>query len=150
MKRPGFTFTELLLTVAILGSAATMAVPMRGDLRRREVAAQILADVESLRSGIFRFYSDSGYFPKEAPAGEVPETLSQYLPPRYSFRRTGWTIDYQVWTSKTPSVHVKTGKQIGATVTIPDPKLGATAFEMYGNNPKFMIGSKYTFMLVGL
>jgi prepilin-type N-terminal cleavage/methylation domain-containing protein len=150
VRRSGFTLLELTLTVTILGTATAMAIPKADDLKRRATASQILQDVEFIKTGTYRFYSDSGYFPKEVASGIIPDNLSAYLPRSFSFTKKDWTIDFQNWTNKTASVHVKTGIQIGVSITTTDPRLGATVMDMYGNNPKFAVGSKYTFLIVGL
>jgi prepilin-type N-terminal cleavage/methylation domain-containing protein len=150
MMRRGFTFTELMLTVVIVGCGAALGIPKSDDIERRGSAAEILSDVDAIRKATFRFFSDSGYFPREEIAGIVPEAMAQYLPRGFSFRRKAWIIDYDYWTTKQPSVHLKTGVKVGVTITIPDARLGSTAMSMYGNNPKFRIGSKHTFLIVGL
>lgn len=150
MKQPGLTLIELVCAVAIIGAATAIAVPKMEDLERRAAASQILQDVDLVKSGTYRFYSDSGYFPREATVGTIPENLSQYLPVKFSFSRKDRTIDFQHWTNKVSSMHVKTRIQIGVSITITDPKLGATVMDMYGNNPKFTVGSRYTFLIVGL
>lgn len=150
MTRRGFTFTELVLTVAIIGTVMAISVPKAADVKRRAAAARVLSDVEAVKNGTYQFYSDSGYFPREAGAGVIPTNMRQYLPVTFSFTNKDWTIDYQHWTSTTPSKYVKTGIQIGVSITLTDPHVGAAAMEMYGNNPKFTVGSKYTFLIVGL
>jgi prepilin-type N-terminal cleavage/methylation domain-containing protein len=150
MRRPGFTLIELVSAMAIIGAVTAMAIPKLDDLERRTTASEILQDVDIVKNGTYRFYSDSGYFPRETASGTIPDNLSQYLPPRFSFSRKGRTIDFQNWNSRTPSIYVKTGIQIGVSITMTDPKLGATVMDMYGNNPKFMVGSRYTFLIVGL
>jgi type II secretory pathway pseudopilin PulG len=150
MNRRGFTFIELLTIVVIIGSVTAMAIPKSDDLERRATASKILGDVELIRKATFRFFSDSGYFPHEETSAVVPESMKRYLPRGFSFRKKGWTIDYDRWTTKLPSVHVRTGVKIGVSITIPDARLGTTAMNMYGNNPKFSVGSKYVFLIVGL
>ena len=142
--------TELALTVAIAGTVAAMAIPKTDDLKRRTTAARILEDVEIVKNATYKFYSDSGYFPKDAASATVPDNLDRYLPRNFSFSRKDWTIDFQKWTRKAPSVHVKTAIQIGVSITTKDARLGATVMDLYGNHPKFAVGSKYTFLIVGL
>ena len=149
MRRRGFTLSELALTVAIAGTVTAMAIPKTDDLKRRTTASRILEDVNIVKNATYRFFSDSGYFPKDAASGTVPENLNRYLPLNYSFTRKDWTIDFQTWSRKAPSVHMKTAVQIAVSITTRDARLGATAMHLYGNNPKFAVGSKYTFLIVG-
>ena len=46
---------------------------------------------------------------------------------------------------------VKPPTQIGVSVTIPDAKVGAAVMVAFGDQqPKFSLGNKYTFLIVGL
>jgi len=149
MRKRGFTLIELASTMAIIGTVTAMAIPKLGDLKRRATASEILQDVDVVKNGTYRFYSDSGFFPREAASGTIPDNLSRYLPEKFSFGGKGRAIDFQNWNIKATSIYVQAGIHIGVSITITDPRLGATVMEMYGNNPKFMVGSRYTFLIVG-
>lgn len=146
----GFTVLELLFTVVVIGAATSVAIPASDELKRRALASEMLADVEAVRAGTYGFYSDSGYFPSEVGGGNVPANLGGYLPRNYSFKKKSWTIDFRQWTLKNTPRSNKSPVIIGVTVTPTDAKIAATAMAMYGDQPKFVVGNKYTFIIVGM
>lgn len=149
-RRAGFTLGELLLAVTIIGTLSAIAVPKFADVRRRAQASTILVDIETVRSATYGFYSDSGYFPSEVGGGNIPTNLSNYLPKNFSFKKKDWQIDYENWTLKYTPVYSKSKTVIGVTITPTDPKVGTAAFTMYGDSPKFIVGQKVTFIVVGM
>lgn len=149
-RRLGFTLQELLLGLVIVGTLSAIAVPKFADIRRRAQASEILVDVESVRSATYGFYSDSGYFPTEAGGGNIPANLPQYLPKNFVFKKQDWQIDYENWTLKYTPVYTKSKTVIGVTITPSDAKVGTAAFTMYGDSPKFIVGDKITFIVVGM
>src|SRR6185436_18729205 len=60
VKRSGFAWYELLMSVAAVGSVTALSIPMYEDYGRQAIASEVLADIDSIRAGVFRFYSDSG------------------------------------------------------------------------------------------
>lgn len=152
---------EALAVLTIIASAAAIAVPKFGDLERRDVASQVLADVEVMRGAVYAFYSDSAYFPEESSTGSIPENLVAYLPSGFSGRRSYGTIQYKNWpmgvvtdtsaqvnTSAAPEA-IAASNVIGATVITRDPRVGATAAAIAPATPRFVVGDKLTFILFG-
>ena len=150
MRRFGYTLAEVLLGLTIIGTLSAIAVPKFADVRRRAQASEMLVDVESVRSATYGFYSDSGYFPTEVGGGNIPANLATYLPRNFTFKKKDWQIDYENWTLKYTPVYSKSKTVIGVTITPVDSKVGTAAFTMYGNNPKFIVGPKVTFIVVGM
>ena len=64
MNRRGFAWYELLMALATVSSVTALSIPMYADYGRQAVATQMLADVDSLRAGVFRFYSSDS--PRES------------------------------------------------------------------------------------
>lgn len=91
------TWVERLSIVAIVASAAALAVPKYASMERERVAAQMLADLDVLRTAVYAFYSDSAYFPRPAAGEPAPENLVAYLPPSFSFTRPYGQIEYRNW-----------------------------------------------------
>ena len=99
---------QFVSLVAIGVCAVAVAVPMAADARRRDEAARVLADVQTLRSAAYRFYSDSAYFPAESPDGSIPDVLTPYLPPAFS-PAPGWgTLQYRNWRLDVPQPRTST------------------------------------------
>jgi len=147
--RQGFTFVELLMAMTIVGILSAVVVPKFTEMKRRATATQILGDFGVMRHAAMTFYVDSGYFPREAPGGELPANLATYLPAGFEMQKQGWSMDYENWTMTTGTVFTNTGVAIGVSFTIPDERLGHTAMKLVGNAPAFTVGTKYTFLISG-
>lgn len=148
-RRAGFAWYETLMVLAAIGSITALAVPMTKDAGRQAIAIHVLADVDSVRTAVYRFYSDSGYFPAQAGFTKVPEGLSAYLPRGFSFRRPYGTLDYKNWTLATPFTETMSSNVIGISVVAADPQVGAAAMALYGDNPKLVVGSQRVFLIFG-
>jgi prepilin-type N-terminal cleavage/methylation domain-containing protein len=144
MRRGGFTFIELLMVVTIIGVLASIAVPKYHTIKRRAQATQIVGDVDVVKVAVMNFYVDSGYFPREAPAGQVPTGMHAYLPRTFTFRKDGWTLDYE-------NVNIGSRRRpnpiIGVAFTASDRTLGAIALSLFGPNAGFAMGSKSTVII---
>lgn len=147
--RVGYTLVEVLLTLTIIGTLSAVAMPKYEDMKRRAKASQVLSDVETVRNATYSFFSDSGYFPAQPGPGTVPTNLDKYLPRAFTFQKPDWQIDYESWTITASPTYVKNNVSVGVSVTPTDTKVGAAALSMYGSLPKFVVGAKYTFMIVG-
>jgi len=141
---------EVVSVLVILFCVPAVAVPKLADVKRRDTAAKVLEDVDAMRAAVFAFYSDSAYFPKEAP-GSIPESLAPYLPPSFSRDRSYGSIDYRNWPVKPPAGSDSTAASnvVGATVTTRDPKVGVTAAKLAPAVPRFTVDSKPTFLFFG-
>ncbi len=79
MNRRGFTLVELLTTLSIIGLLASIALPKYQNLRQKAVAAEIVANIRTLRLGAFQYSESSGSWPRTAPLGRVPAGVGPYL-----------------------------------------------------------------------
>ena len=148
-NRAGVAWYEILMALVAIGSITALAVPMTEDYGRQAIAESVLADVDSVRAAVFRFYSDSGYFPPQAGFAKVPETLAGYLPKGFSFRRPYGTLEYKNWVLSTPFSETKSSNVVGVSVVTTDPKVGAAAMARYGDSPKFVVGPQRVFLIFG-
>ena len=164
---------EIACILTILGSIAIIAIPKSDDLKRRETAESVLADLEIMRDAIFAFYSDSAYFPAESPTGPIPAGLSVYLPRSFNVQRAYGSISYKNWPTAPGAatlVDSATGSPIlvpsrsrvsdngetvvapnviGAVIVASDPKIVGTAAAQSPRTPRFVIGNRYTFLFFG-
>lgn len=63
-RREGFTLIELMMTVAIIGLLAAIAIPKFGDMIIRAREAAVRGHMGSIRSAISIYYSDNeGVYP---------------------------------------------------------------------------------------
>jgi hypothetical protein len=147
---------EVLSILIIIASAAIIAVPKYADLRRRDLAARVLADVDVVRAAVYAFYSDSAYFPAESPTEIIPDPLVLYLPRGFSAVRSYGTLAYKNWPVKAPQQDTAAARRdtaatrvIGAIVTTRDPRVGATAAALSPTVAHFSMGNKFTFVFFG-
>src|SRR5688572_25276250 len=93
---------ETLSVLIIIVGIVAIGIPKWTDLQRREQAQRMLADVEIVREAVYRFYSDSAVFPREAPGGQFAEELEFYLPATFTRSRPYGTIEYRNWPLTVP------------------------------------------------
>ena len=121
--RRGLSFAELLVTMAIIGLLARIAVPRYGEMKRRAIAASIMGDVHAIRIAAFTYYTERGAFPPDAASGQLPVQLVDNLPSGFTFDRTDYEYDWHVWSAThgagNPEMHV------GITIFVNDPRLTA-------------------------
>ncbi len=149
INRRGFAWYEMVMTLATIGSVTALAIPMYEARGRESVAAAVLADVDTVRSAVFRFYSDSGYFPTQVGFTAVPENLSAYLPAGFSLQRSYGTLDYKNWVLSAAYSETMASNVVGISVVTKDPRIGAAAMEQYGENAKFSVASNRMFLIFG-
>lgn len=142
---------EMAFVLLTIGSIAAFAVPKRTEMRRRQEAALILADVEALRGAVYAFYSDSAYFPVESPAAVMPEGLEPYLPSRFALRRPWGEMQYRNWPLPANGSPLPASNVVGVTVMTADPLVGAMAAERAGTTARFTLrrGTIHTFLFFG-
>lgn len=146
-----FRWTEVLSVLVIIGTVIALSVPKSGEVRRAGEAQQLLADVEVVRKAVYRFYSDSAYFPVQVAGSQVPEGLGAYLPRGFSFRKPYGSLDYRNWPMKVrdTTAAVSASNVVGVTVTVQDPRIGAAAEARARGIAKFTVGNRYTFLFFG-
>jgi hypothetical protein len=140
---------EALSILVIIASVAVIGVPKYADLKRRDQAARVIADVDVIRAAVYAFYSDSAYFPAESPTEVIPDPLVPYLPRGFSAVRSYGTLAYKNWPVKAAQQDTAASKVIGATVTTRDPRVGATAAALFPTLARFSVGNKFTFVFFG-
>lgn len=140
---------EVVSVLAIIGSAMAMAVPKSGELKRRDTASQVSADVEVVRAAVYAFYSDSAYFPVKVTGERVPENLVAYLPRGFSGTRPYGSLEYRNWPVRMGEGGAEAPNVVGVTVTVRDPRIGATLVASSPRTAKFAVGDKYTFIFFG-
>jgi hypothetical protein len=137
------------MSVAAVGSVTALSIPMYEDYGRQAIASEVLADIDSIRAGVFRFYSDSGYFPAQAGFTTIPENLAGYLPGGFSFRRKYGSLDYKNWPVTTTYGEVTVSNIVGISVVTKDPRVGAAAMARYRDHARFSVGTNRMFLIFG-
>ena len=142
---------EIVSVVVILATVVALAVPKSREAQRARTAQQLLDDVEVVRKAVYRFYSDSAYFPVQSAGRPVPEGLAPYLPRGFALRRPYGSFDYRNWPMavRDSSSAARAENVVGVTVTVNDPRIGAAALARAQQSSRFIIGKKYTFIFFG-
>ena len=147
---------ETISVIVIVVCLIALAIPKTIEMRRQDSARRVLADVETVREAVYRFYSDSAFFPPEGPAGQISDALAEYLPLGFQTVRPYGTIEYRNWPMRPPPPAVEgetptptASNVIGIAVTPRDARVAASASALAYEMPQFMIGGKYIFILFG-
>lgn len=140
---------ELFCVLAIVASVVAIAIPKAAELRRRDAAARVLADVEVVRAAIYQFYSDSAYFPQQLATGLIPEGLEPYLPPSFSVRRSWGVIEYRNWPIAVRDSTTVASNVVGVSLVSRDPRVAAMAVDRARTVPRFSVGNVHTWVFFG-
>ncbi len=147
-RRHGFTIIELMMVMIVMGLLASLAVLKYVDLRHRARAAQVAADLESVRLAAYGAWYEHNAWPSEAGPGLVPADLVPYLPQNFSFAKPEYTLDWENFVP--PAGGPSTGMQLGVVVTASTPRLQKTLEQTLGNKMPFVsVGGTLTFIIVG-
>jgi prepilin-type N-terminal cleavage/methylation domain-containing protein len=147
-RRGGFTIIELLMVMIVIGLLAGIALLKYIDLRHRAHAAQLAADLESVRLAAYGAWYEHNTWPSEAGPGQVPVDLAPYLPTNFSFAKPEYTLDWENFVP--PGGGPSGGMQLGVVVTSSDPRLQQTLEQMLANKMPFVVaGGTLTFIIVG-
>jgi len=151
LRRPGFTFVEILMSMAVIAILAGIVIPKTGDFIKRAKAAAVVGDIVAIRDGVYNYYTDSSAYPLTGAMGEVPPALISYLPIGFSFVKTDYSLQYNNWpVSQTIPGYPSTTGIIGITVETTDPRVGQLVQALLANWPQFQSGQNYTFIIFGL
>jgi prepilin-type N-terminal cleavage/methylation domain-containing protein len=85
---PGFTLIELMITVAVIGILAMIAIPKFAELTRKARDAKTLGGLGAIRSALAIYVADNeGEFPWDLPSivpkymDDFPYTATTWHPP---------------------------------------------------------------------
>jgi type IV pilus assembly protein PilA len=83
--RAGFTLTELMIVVAIIGLLAAIAIPCFARARERSLNVRFAADLQVAKAAFSEYAMEHGKYPADTMPGVVPDGMVEYL------RRIEWT-----------------------------------------------------------
>lgn len=147
-RRGGFTIIELLMVMIVIGILAGIGLLKYMDLRHRARAAQVTADLESVRLAAYGAWYEHNAWPSDAGAGQMPPELAPYLPQDFSFSKPEYTLDWENFVP--PGGGPSGGMQLGVVVTSANPRLQKTLEQTLGNRLPFVsVGGTLTFIIVG-
>lgn len=74
----GFTLLELLVTVAIVGILAAIAVPQLSSYRDKARVARVATEMRSFESAFYAYYADHGEWPEDSHR-TVPDGMESLI-----------------------------------------------------------------------
>lgn len=148
LARAGFTLVELLVSMAIVGILAGLALPNIRTMILRARAAELQGDMEVVRVATLNYHAENLTWPAETGSGTTPPGLTDFLPEGFDFVGEGYTLDFENWSLPgglpgDPS----TRTLIGVSVTTDDPELGNALLELLGAAIVFSVDNTHTIVI---
>jgi prepilin-type N-terminal cleavage/methylation domain-containing protein len=123
----GFTIVELLITLAVIGILAGIAIPGLMKAKSKAKCANVMAAVHFMRDNALQYYSDNSSWPADQVEGKVPpELIGSYLPDGYTFPfDSAYKLKWENWTGEDGNPGPVMGITIGLSVHCYDTTLSA-------------------------
>ena len=146
--RRGFTFIELLVVMIVIGLLSGLGLLKYMDLKHRAMSAQAVGDLEAIRLAGYSAWYETGAWPADAGAGEVPAALKPYLSGSFSFVKPDYTLDWENFVP--PGGGPSAGMQLGVVLTSTNARLTKALAQNLGTRaPFFVVGGNLTYVIVG-
>ena len=140
----GFTLTELLTVIVVIGVLAGIAIPrLRGAILRAE-AADVVGDMNVIKVAVLTYHADHYSWPTDRNRGQIPPELVDYLPGGFSFRKDDYLLDYDNWSGRRRAPF-----NVAVTFIAQNEELGLAVIEMLGSSIWSNGGDKFTWIIDG-
>ena len=147
-KAAGFTLLELLITLAVIGIIANIAIPQLYAALYRAKAARIMEDYNMVRTMVHQHYADHSFWPPETGPGVEPPELASYLQGRLVWTHEDYQYDWELWVDGAGNpTEPATGVIVGFSIVTSDPALAAAVHKIYQGTVLDTIPNHTTFVI---
>jgi prepilin-type N-terminal cleavage/methylation domain-containing protein len=148
----GFTMTELMVVLGIIGILMAFAIPHYVGLVHHTRATQAMADLYAVRAAGLTYFAENGTWPREYARGQTPPELINYLPIDFGFHRKLYDLDWENWQGPGgTSTNPQTGIVVGVSLVTNDQVLLNDVKGMFSNvNYRTINRSKATLEILGV
>lgn len=145
VRRGGFSLIELLVTVAIVGILAGLAIPNMRNVTFRARATAVFGDISAVRQATLDFNAAQNAWPPDESSGTVPPGLVPFLPEGFTFMGDGYELDFENLTLPSglpydPDVT----RMVGLAITVAEDALNNAIVEVLGGAIVYSIGNTHT------
>ncbi len=131
-REGGFTLLELLITCAVIGIIANIAIPGLYAALYRAKAAKIIEDYNMVRTMVHQYNADHSSYPADTGPGTEPPELASYLQGRLSWSHADYQYDWELWVDDAGNpTEPATGVLVGFSIVTNDPGLAAAVHRIY-------------------
>lgn len=142
----GFTIVELLVTVALVGIAASVALPLQTVIQTRAKESELKDALRTIRKGLddFKAAADAGMIDRQTGASGYPQTLEQLVNgvPRTRSAMTGFNPHPFIVLRRLPRDPFATDPTLSAAQTWAIRSYNSKPGEFKGGKDVFDIASK--------
>ena len=142
-QRGGFTIIELLVTMAVVGILANIAIPVYRNITVKADAAHVMAEFTTIRLAAHEHHAQESVFPASSGWGVVPPEIVDDLPDNFAFTYKDADYRWRRWAigaGPGPSV------LLGLDVRSPNPLLLAAIAKQY-DGQVLGTGNQITFLI---
>jgi hypothetical protein len=141
----GFGVVGIIIAVEVLAICGHLAMPVVRDCGMRLRAAQVVQELQIVRTAAQEAAARRGQWPEDGVPGRAPSSLVPFLPPGFTFERDGYRFDWDCW----PLGDGAAGSRFAAvSVVAEDARLVSVVVQLLGaERPHFTIGNRTTLAL---
>ncbi len=97
MTRAGWSFVELMVTIAIIGILTSIAIPALHDMKLKADAAHVIADFHAIRVAAHDNFAETEVYPSNGRWDRVPAEFVGSLPQGFEFSYRSATYRWRRW-----------------------------------------------------
>jgi len=119
MKQTGFTLIEVMITVAIIGILASIALPSYNQYVARSKVTDAISNLSNAKSGMEQFYQDNGTYLSSTNCGAgTPSSVDGFT---FSCAATATTYTVTMTGAGSVSAYQYSIDNFGTKVTLASP-----------------------------